>query len=784
MFKGLGDRIRTRLGRRMAAPGRNSAERVVWGLLGPIERAVERLRGRVGRNYAAGANLPILLDRWTLRGMYATLAVWSVCLWVLGVEGMGWCWSASVELAAMELAALAVALAVPNYAANLIFSVSARLRSAAAMAAQMALAGPGPAPYGHPRGLLRLLALAAVACCVGGLATTEAIRLFPVALAALAREFIAPAWAWMGIRLAYGWLAMLPLGLAAGALALVGSALRRYGPSDPYRLVTRDILWSAAAGWVLAATLWWAGMDLRGVALACSAVMLAWAGLTVSRRSSGVRPAGLGGPFAPARPHGRRRWLNLCEWAALGWIVTLQCRALRDVQGGWPWPWLWMALTAALLAGATRRLDRRPLPGRALEAGASATGAMLVAAMQIALLALAAAGAPLWWAWTALAVAGQAPFAALAAVALSRRRRLFAKAGFPARFWLADAAGGLAVGALAAVGTLGLPGGAVVLAVTALTLVGGTILTGGGRRKAELSGRMRWAGVGAAVILAAALICSGLARAGRGLLGEKVAVGASLTAVGGPDGRVSVLGGGPGGGRRQADGGDAWLTKLADQAVKARGGRWWLVAGCGNVPTATDMDLPPQVSFPDAACGRLMAWPDGALDGGQFGRQLAVQVPGLDGILISGLPADHPDSWCLFSQETLGRCRDLLADGGVLIVRTRVDRRGIARLLAVAETFRSVAADATAAVVLGETHAEALLLAGGGSAIEAAWGSAAPRTPRPLSGAIVPLGRLIPPSVKPRAITVRSPGRAATEEPASPSELWRAVAERLQIFPR
>ena len=708
----------------------------MWGLLGPLRRLVARAHAWRGELAQAAPGLPASLDRWSLRAMFAALAAWSACLWVIGTEAMGSCWAASVQLAAAELAALAVALTVPNYVVKLVFLLSPRPSSPAARLAAAEEERTVLRRSRHGRALLRMLALAAAACCVGGLVTTAAICWSPGIMAAAGRSFILPSWAWSAVRLGWAWLAMLPLALASAALALTASLLHRYGPSDPHRLVVRDIMWSSATGLAVAAGLWYAGMNLLGLALVCSMVMIAFAIATAARLAPGIKSVRLSGSASPVR--WRERWLNVGEWAALAWVVTLQCRALREAAGvGWAATWLWVAATAVVFAWHARRLDRRPRPARALEAAAAGAGAILLAVLQVALLVVAAAGAGggAWhWVWISLAAAGQFPFAALAAVTLARRRRLFAGAGFAGRLWMAGAAGGAAVGCLAAVAMLSSVGGPMLLALTVLALVAGVTLVVGGRLSSELSrrsdkrawrGGIRWAAAGGVSILALTLVCAGLSRtvqAGLGA-GGRVAVGPSWTVVRRGDGSVAVLS--PAGPlHRRPD-----LTDLAHKIMRASPGRWWMVlTDCSDPPDGVGRAVPPnmrlQVSYIDGLAARLAAPPAGLEDRGAFSRALFTHPGGLDGMYLTAPPLDHPDGWCVYSRQVLARCVDMLGWDGVLLVRVSARRADVARLLAAVETFQWAARAASrgvpprpraystyAAVAADEKEAEVLLVA-------------------------------------------------------------------------
>ena len=125
--------------RRARLAHRSGPELIVGAMLAPLARfsAVVRRRPKAARSRP---RLPARLGRWSLRAMLAVLAVWSVCLWVVGAEAMGGGWAASVELGAAQLAALAVVLAIPSHLAHTVVMLWGRLRWPAAMAVQVAMA--------------------------------------------------------------------------------------------------------------------------------------------------------------------------------------------------------------------------------------------------------------------------------------------------------------------------------------------------------------------------------------------------------------------------------------------------------------------------------------------------------------------------------------------------------------------------------------------------------------------------------------------------------------------
>ena len=693
-----------------------------------------------GRRTGKAGGRGDMLDRWTLRAALAALALWSACLWVLSGRAFGCCWAGMVEAAAVQLAVAGAILNLPKAALGRVFILARRVlgdRQEPDRDLKLSLARRAQR---EARLLRRLLAGASLACAVGGLASTAMIWAAPAAMSRLGRMFLLPAWAWALVRLALAAAVMLPLALAAGALILAGSLLRRWGPSDPYRYIHSDLIWAASAGLALAAALWWAGANLLGSALVCSVALMGIALAAAARRSVGAVSARRAKAPRESQWPRAQRWQNLGAWAMPAWLVTLQCRALRDAAGAdWAGTWLWVAATVAAMAVMTARLDKRVRVGSAVEAAAATLGALVVAAGELAMFAAALAGGRGAWLWVAAAGAGQLLFSALWAVALSRRRRVFAAQGRAGRLWFADAAVGASLGAGAAVVMLASPAPAAAVAVSfvasgaVVVLAGATTALRGGRRWTA-RGRGRWAAVGATSIAAVVLLLLGLMRAVRGSLGRQVAIGASLTAAQMPDADVRAL---PGADAPFAAGA---LSILGGRLISTHPGRWWLVWAGGPDPApvltgrrrgAPDdsgdgspraggaaLDPPegpfmPQWGFADPAFARLPACARRAAlaDRTGFTRTLAVRMDRFDGIYLGGLRADHPEAWCMYNREALGQCLRRLGSGGLLVVRTACGARGLGELLAVAETFRRVAGGGCAAGVESGDGVALLLVA-------------------------------------------------------------------------
>lgn len=703
---------------------------------------------------------PDALDRWTLRAALAALAVWSACLWVLAGRAFGCCWAGMVELAVVELAVVGAMLNLPE----------AVLRRALSLARRVLGGGRG---VRFPR---RLLAAGCAAAAAGGLASTGMIWAATAAIRGLGGMFLLPSAGWAVVRLLLGAAVMLPLASASAGLILAGPLLRRRGPGG----ARYELGGPASAGLALAAGLWWGGANLLGSALVCAVALTGLALAVVGRRAGRAALDRRVVVAARSRPRGPQRLANLCVWAAPAWLVTLQCRALRDVAGAdWAGAWLWVAATAGLVVAVTARLGRRPHLSTAVDSAAAALGALLVSAAQWAMFAMALAPGRGAWLWVAAAGAGQIAFCALWADALARRRRAFAAGGPPGRAWTADAALGAAVGAGAALAMLACPApvpvlGAAFLALTAMVVlrVARSAGRGASRPGKPPASAALWqrAGVGAAGVVAALLLVFGGARAVRRSLGPHVALGASLTAAQLPDGSVLAL---PAGVRAPRGA----LGALAGRLIRACPGRWWVISAGRRQPRLRPVEDAPdgpilvQWGLADRAFGRLPACrqQEGWADAMAFPRALAVGRRRFDGIYLSGLRADHPDAWCLYNRHVLARCLRAVGPGGSLIVHTGCGRGGLGALLAVAETFRRVAPAGYAVAATTPQGTELILVAGvpvrGGSLADLAVAAGI----RAEVFALAELSRLDPP-VDPVTLSTPRPRRRGAG--------WRALLTR------
>jgi hypothetical protein len=177
-------------------------------------------------------------------------------------------------------------------------------------------------------------------------------------------------------------------------------------------------------------------------------------------------------------------------FAVLVLAMLIQGRLLGDlgglhlgVQAGWT------AISVFILAWFLRRVDRKSHPPGRSQAIGAVVGISAILVIQSALAMRYAAGGQVAAVCMTLAGSAQIPLAALAAILLSRQRRLFAAAGGRARNYVASAALGAALAMVCALAAGALPSGRVALLISAMVLCGTAVAAGmGSSTSARASG--------------------------------------------------------------------------------------------------------------------------------------------------------------------------------------------------------------------------------------------------------------------------------------------------------
>jgi hypothetical protein len=223
------------------------------------------------------------------------------------------------------------------------------------------------------------------------------------------------------------------------------------------------------------------------------------------------------------------------------------------------------------------------------------------------------------------------------------------------------------------------------------------------------AGLTRWAVVGLAVVAALAGMI-GLARRDLHRRWGRFAVGRWTTRAGirlGPEGQLL--------GR-----GARWHSEPVSQQVKrlVGQGRWWIVAfDLSEVHPSLPYYIQPVAGAPDVGAVGPGSWRE-MLDPGPHRDWITGATIGrgrFDGILLSSIPADHPEAWRAYNLRTLRRAvEQLLVDapsGKVrpLLIRTTVRSGRMGPALALAETFRQAVGSGWMAAQFYDDRADILL---------------------------------------------------------------------------
>jgi len=600
---------------------------------------------------------PTIVDRLMVIWIAAAMVVWSAVLVVL----WGWVFSSSGGSTAATLAALFLAVActaaIPGRAARAYQRLGAWLKLSprgGPVAMLLSVATDGGAGRSQIRAMVRLLGVAAIFAVACGSASTLAIYAAPAVLEALALRFGFEPEFWAALELIVKFLAMLPFALAMSVAFLAGAILRGGSGRDVYASICRDWLWAVSAALAIFSLTWWAGANLLAVMLAAAAALLLGAMVLFSRQRLTIRPRRLIRPVDAAGRRGRRLAI-FADFAAVVVVLLVQFHLLGRLGvlslGGRV---LWAALSLGLLVLFLKRADRKTRPPGGAQGAAAVVGVAAGVLMQSGLVMAGASGGIAAAACVSMAAGAQVPLAALAAMLLSRHRRLFAIGGGRARAYVASASAGAAAGFLAylAVALLAahrpaLPAVSVLVAAMAV-LAGGCVC--GVTRARRTGGQLRWAWW--AVVIMSALAAGAIAQ-------------------------VRASGASPGILRWRSGG----VTRAVAEVMSGHPGRWWVV---GDSPA----DLPDPVPAGVRTVYPLLEF----FGGGSPARTVPPTVwagcERFDGILLATLPADHPQAWRCYNERAIRRWHAGLHEGGVLALRVQARRGGLAAAIAVAKTFR------------------------------------------------------------------------------------------------
>lgn len=660
------------------------------------------------------------VDRAFVLAVGTALTIWTACLVIL----WGWAFDTSGPSTMLTVAAAMMALSVsavlPGRAAWAVALAQKWLHLGSAASSALVRRGPAGIGAKEAQAMLRLFGLVILLAVAGGAMSTVAIFGARALADRLGRAFLWAPLAWGGLKLLVQWLGLIPLAMGIALVLLTMALLRGGSGRDVFASACREWLTSVAAGLAGFAIAWLAGWNLLVVCLAAAATLVLLAFGLLLRRHGTTRPIRISPPLATL-PQRRRELGVIVSFAVLAMTLLYQMRLLSDAEAiCMPGRLAAVAGTLALLSGFLGRTDRHSRMPSIPQAAGSLVGVMAGLLLQSAL-AMAAVAA---WPWNqrsvpavagVLALAAQGPMAAMAAVVLSRQRRLFAGTGGQTRTYLAAATMGIAFGILLHILLLSLPTGWLwlligVMALLAAGAIGGIVST------VQPGGQIRFA-IWGVVLLAAlsAAIVSGAPKTAAARFGvwltsvsaaERPAVPRNLGYLPGPAvWRGTALG--------------YTLDEAVLRQAKRGARRWWIVSGSDlDLSIKLLLDLPIALSFPDPTCvqsggpGALVPGADaGFLQAAQTSREL------FDGLVLAPMPVSHGDAWRCYNEQAIQRCRWRVHPSGLLVLRTQGGRGHAAALLAVARTFHEIVGPSWAAAQFDGDQMD-LMLIGPASAMD------------------------------------------------------------------
>jgi len=623
-----------------------------------------------------------LIDRAVVIWIGAALLVWVCCLAIL----WGYAFDTSGRSALVTLSATLLALCLAVLLPGRVARTARRL--AGWMGASGALAAAGPTRPGRLRdvcAMMRLLAIVAVFAALCGLISTAAVFVGAMIADALAGAMLFSPTGWLVCSLLIQLAGMFPIAVGV-AVALLASGMVRMGSGrDTYATVFREWLWALAIALGVFGACWRLGVDVLALAVTMAPVLGGAALAIGARRGATLRPRRIQVPIEAAAA-----WRCLGVAAAFGAVtlaLLLQVRLAGDAAGlttggaaGW------MGASVALLAGFLRKVDHKSRPpGKRQRIGAT-IGLCAGLLAQAALLVTALAGGAAGLVACAAAVAAQVPIAALAAVILSRQRRLFASAGGRLRGYLSGASAGAGAAILGYLLAAAIPAGTMIILLGPLVLCAGCVV-GGIAACRRARDQLKWAAWGAALLCSLTVAVVGAAGALAKKIG-RVSPGVWLTAIG----QAGASNPSP-----QAAGvlprGASWRGPGVDEALRRLMGEHagrWLVASIS--PRDLPDELPAGVRatvlrLDPTAWGR---WPYGrraAAEGGDFFTAGPLGRERFDGILLALMDAEHPQAWRCYNARTMRRHLRRLQAGGVAVFRLRAGDGGLGVALSALRAF-------------------------------------------------------------------------------------------------
>ncbi len=657
---------------------------------------------------------PTSIDRIYVICVAALLVAWTCCLmilWSLAFDASGG--SLLISLSAFMFAVWATAR-LPGAAARGIHRLMKLLRLHDVLMV--------PMPDGGKReteAMVRLLGASAVFAAVCAAMSTGAVFLVAAAVnsEAVSRGVLWTPLGWACLKFFSQAVAMLPIALGISVVFISTSIILATGGRDIYAAAVRDWLCAVAVGLVLFSLAWWLGAHLLAMIFAIG-VLLAFAAVLLFRRQvdrgRGVRPV------APVSNSSLRRGRMgiLITFSGVTLAILVQMRLLADLAGlDLAGRVCWAGGAMALLAAWLTRVDRKSHePGGGQFAGA-VTGVSAVLMLQAAMMILSLVGGIGGVFVISMAIAAQVPLAAMSAIIISRQRQVFASAGGRGRTYVAMAAGGCSLAAVAYMLLSSSHLGMILLPAIILTAAAGGLI--GMVRRARfirvqitlaVSGTLLLCSVTASLLAAISRVAemTGSARPG---------VWLTSFSRNGTRPNQAVEGCMPIRSYWRSDRITEVLAEIMLDRVDGgeHGGRWWTVTTSReNIPPDMPLVVSMVYSSPDPSAVPLGVWSE-LLIGGSEGDYLQATQTGpekYDGVLLSPLPADHHEAWRCYNTTIFKRVAKRIHPGGVFCLRTQVGPRRIDAALSVAMTLCSVFEGVKAVVDFDHGNMDMLLLAG------------------------------------------------------------------------
>ena len=664
---------------------------------------------------------PSRVDRLAVTWVGAVLVLWTACLVIL------WAWALESSGVSTLLATTASLLAVsfviglPGRAARAVRRLLERTNVQNELRIELETVHPRlPGPR-EGRAMMRLLGSGAVFSAACGLASTALVYSASFLADALAEGFSLSPALWLAMEFLIQFVCMLPIALGIAVSFLISAMVRTAPPGDLFATACRDWLWATAAGLTAFALAWWVGVHLLALSLGLAVALAGAALILFQRQDVSPRTRPVVRPIVPL-PQRTRIGFILLTFACLSLVLTVQMRLLGDVAGaGMTAKALWAAVSVALLASFLRRTDRRPrMPGRTTVLAAMiglAAGAMIQSALAVACGAAYLTGRSV----VATAVCGavaagiQPALAAMTATVVSRQRRQFARGGGQARTYVAAATCGLALGLVAYLLIASVSVGRFLLPAMGLGLLTAALL-GAIARMDSAPEPMKWAGSGAVLMccLAVVMLLSLAQMAGPAIPGVWLSSLLLPHQRGGSAAKVAML-------PYRRTSRSAEITGALESILSGEKhrGRWWIVASSrANLPPVLPQGLRPfhaaadPSALPDKERTALRA-PESV---GGFLAEARANRDHFDGVLLAPLRADHPQAWRCYNERALRHCFVKVRPGGVMAVRTQVDRDRPGEFVAAAKAFHRAVGSGWAAIAVADRQID-VLLAGPGEIV-------------------------------------------------------------------